>query len=107
MSRFDLQVAVNQVMTAEKKKDLFIDNTTWTTFLAEAENHENKEYTIIYREPSGELREAWHWLSQENFEYIHTKYLTEKKEIVRFVEKVLPFGEYLKSIHGGSDDVRN
>lgn len=102
MNRYDLQVAVNQVLTAEKKKDLFIDNTTWTHFLADAENHENKEYTIIYREQSGELKEAWHWLSQENFEYIHNKYIFDKKEIIRFVEKVLPFGEYLKSIKGDS-----
>lgn len=60
-----------------------------------------KSYTIIYRDNSGEMCEAWHLLSELNMEYVKKKYKEQGKEIVQLVEKELKFGQYLKQLTEG------
>lgn len=63
---------------------------------------ENRSYTIIYRDTDGELKESWHHLNDTNIDWVKKKYKKQGKEILRFVEKELPFGVYLGRLAGGS-----
>jgi hypothetical protein len=82
------------------ENEIYLESAEWQELLEKASKAVNRSYTIIYREPNGELSEAWHWLSDMNMDHIKEKYAKQKKEIVRFVPKELGFGEYLKSISG-------
>ena len=62
----------------------------------------NTCYTVIYRGLDGTLSEAWHNLDQDGIEWCKNNYKKANKIIVEFIEKKLPFGEYLKTISGSS-----
>lgn len=88
-----------------KDHENYLNSAEWKKILKEAETAINKNYTIIYRDGDGDLKEAWHYLSEDNIEFLKGKYKNLKKEIIRFVLKELPYGEYLKTIKGSSKDV--
>lgn len=93
---------------AEIAKDYedYLNSSEWKEILKKAETAINQNYTIIYRDGDGDLKEAWHYLSDMNIEYVKEKYKKEKKQIYHFVLKKLPFGEYLKTITGNSKNSR-
>jgi hypothetical protein len=61
-------------------------------------------YTVIYRDVDRELREAWHTVTDSNIEYVKNKYKKQQKEILYFVPKELPFGQFLKTIKRSSKE---
>ena len=84
------------------ENEIYLESTEWKELLKKAEKAVNQSYTIIYRDTDGELKEAWHWLSDMNMADIKEKYKKQKKDIVRFVPKTMEFGALLASIRGGS-----
>jgi hypothetical protein len=84
------------------ENDIYLESAEWKELLKKAETAENKCYTIIYRDTDGDLKEAWHWLSDLNIEDVKAKYRKQKKEIYRFVPKTMEYGALLASIKGGS-----
>lgn len=95
----------NQIDEDRKKKnEAYIKSPEWLGFVDEIKKQKPREFTVIYRDTDGALREAWHFTAEINIDYIREKYEKQKREIVRFVPKELPFGEYLKTITGSSKD---
>jgi hypothetical protein len=94
------------MMETPKKSEnqMYCESAEWLNLLEQARNSVMKDYTIIYRETDGTLAENWHFTTEMNFEYLKEKYKKQKKEIVMFVPKLLPYGEYLKTITGSSLD---
>ena len=86
----------------KKKNEAYLNSPEWKNLLKQARTAKNKSYTVIYREPNGDLREAWHFLNDLNIESVKETYAEGQKEILYFAQKEKPFGDYLKSIHGGS-----
>ena len=86
-----------QQMTEDEKKE-FLDSPEWKTWNAAVERNRLKCYTVIYRDMDGELREAWHTIAESSIEYVKDKYKNQKRDIVHFVPKELPFGQYLKIV---------
>lgn len=84
----------------KKEYEEYLQSKEWKDLIEKGRNAVNESYTVIYRESNGELKEAWHYLSEDNIAHIKEKYKKKKLEIVRFVKKELPFGDYLKSISG-------
>jgi hypothetical protein len=82
----------------------YLESTEWHELLERASKAVNQSYTIIYREPNGDLGEAWHWLSDMNMEYVKEKYTKQKKEILYFELKTMKFGDRLASIKGSSKE---
>jgi hypothetical protein len=95
---------VLELAKLRKENDEYLKSVEWAELLVEAEEAVNDSFTVIYRDKDDELKEAWHWLSEMNIEHIKAKYKKQGKDIIRLVKKEMAFGQYLKSIHGGSDD---
>jgi hypothetical protein len=95
---------VLELAKMKKENDEYLKSVQWAELLVEAEEAVNDSFTVIYRDKDNELKEAWHWLSDMNIEYIKEKYKKQGKDIIRFVKKEKVFGQYLKLIHGGSND---
>src|SRR6476646_2565490 len=89
-----------------REHEEYLKSKEWKEILKKSETAINKNYTIIYRDTDGDLKEAWHYLSEDNIEYLKGKYKNLKKYVVRFVLKELPYGEYLKTITGNSKNSR-
>lgn len=97
-----IQLKADKIAMDEKEKnEAYLNSAEWKALLERARIAESKSYTVIYREHE-ELKEAWHWLSEDDIDYIKEKYKQAKKEIVYFKIKELPFGDYLLSIKGSS-----
>jgi len=86
----------------QKEYEEYLNSPEWKEILRKAETAVNRDYTIIYRDTDGELKEAWHYLSDDNIDYVTETYKKLKKPIYHFVEKDLPYGEYLKKVKGSS-----
>jgi hypothetical protein len=84
------------------ENEIYLESAEWKELLEKAGKAVNQSWTIIYRDTDGELKEAWHWLSDLNMQDIKAKYAKQKKEIFRFVPMTMGFGELLASIKGGS-----
>ena len=82
----------------------YLESAEWHELLERAGKAINHCYTIIFREPNGELGEAWHWLSDMNMEYVKEKYAKQKKEILYFELRTMKFGDRLASIKGSSKE---
>ena len=100
----DAPVINKQQKEIEKQKEYeaYLKSPEWKEILKKAETAINRNYTIIYRDTDEELKEAWHYISDDNIEYVKANYKKQKKTIYHFVLKELPYGEYLKSIKGSS-----
>lgn len=90
------------LMKKKKENEAYLKSPEWKERLERAKNAENDSYTIIYRDADDQLKEAWHWLSEYNIEDVKEDYKKLGRDIVRFVKKEKPFGEYLASIKGAS-----
>lgn len=99
----NIQIAVDEV-AANFPKDMKIDpyGPNWAELMEVAAKEKNISWTVVFREPDGGLKEAWHYLSDMNLMYIHNKYKHEKKEILYFEPKTLDFGQRLNQISGSS-----
>lgn len=86
----------------QKEYETYLKSPEWKEILKKAETAVNRNYTIIYRDTDQELKEAWHYLSDDNIDYVKETYKKLKRPIYHFVLKELPYGEYLKSIKGSS-----
>ena len=84
------------------ENEIYLESAEWKELLEKARNAKPESYTVIYREPNGELSEAWHWLSDMNIEYVKEKYAKQKREILYFEPKTMEYGERLASIKGSS-----
>lgn len=82
----------------KRKNEEYMKSAEYKKFAEDSRNAKNESYTVIYRDTDGTLRESWHCIAEMNIDYVKGKYAKEKKEIIRFVIKELPFGEYLKTI---------
>jgi hypothetical protein len=82
--------------------EAYCNSPEWKELLELAANQVNLDYTIIYRDTDGDLKEAWHWISPMNLYDVQAKYKDKKKEIYFFGEKTLPFGAKLASMKGSS-----
>ena len=91
-----------QVQT--KENELYLQSDEWKNFEKEARNAVSKDYTVIFRNQSGELEEAWHFTNEMNFDYLKKKYRKQGKEIVRIREKTMAYGEYIKTIYGKREE---
>lgn len=88
----------------KNENEIYMESPEWLEYVETLRKQKPEEYTVVYRETDGSLREAWHFTAEINLDYIKEKYEKQKKDIVRFVRKELPFGEYLKTITGSSKD---
>lgn len=86
----------------QKEYEAYLKSPEWKEILRKSEKAINHNYTVIYRDVDGELKEAWHYVSDENIDYVKASYKNHKKQIYHFVLKELPFGEYLKNVRGSS-----
>jgi L-rhamnose mutarotase len=86
------------------ENEIYLESAEWKELLEKASKAVNQNYTVIYREPNGDLSEAWHWLSNMNMEYIKEKYAKQKREILIFEPKTMEYGKRLASIHGDSKE---
>jgi hypothetical protein len=84
------------------ENEAYLNSPEWKELLEQGSKAVNYDYTFIYRDTDGSLREDWHFMSDINMDYVKGKYAKQKKEIIKIVLKELPFGEYLKSIYGSS-----
>ena len=100
----DAPVISKRQKELEKQKEYeeYLNSSEWKEILRKAETAVCRNYTIIYRDTDEELKEAWHYLSDDNIDYVKATYKKLKKTIYHFVLKELPFGEYLKKIKGSS-----
>lgn len=87
---------------AVREHEEYLKSREWKEILKKSETAINKNYTVIYRDGDGDLKEAWHYISDDNIEFVKEKYKKLKKPIYNFVLKELPYGEYLKTIKGSS-----
>jgi hypothetical protein len=93
------------LIEAKPKKtenEIYLESAEWKELLEKAAIAVNQSFTIIYRDTDGELKEAWHWLSDLNLEHVKQKYKKANKEIIRFGPKEYEYGVYLSMIKGGS-----
>ena len=97
-----MDIIVDKAVDKKRENEAYLNSPEWKNLLKQAKTAENKSYTVIYREPNGDLNEAWHFLNDLNIELVKEKYAHEKKEILYFAQKEKPFGDYLNSIYGGS-----
>jgi transketolase len=89
--------------TEEQRKNReYLQSPEWKAKLEKARNAKPESFTVIYRDTDQELKEAWHFLSEDNIDYVKEKYKKAKKEILHFVKKELDYGEFLNSIKGNS-----
>ena len=86
----------------QKKNKEYLESAEWKNLLEQARTQPLYSYTIIYRDTDDSLKEAWHHLADMNIEGVKQAYKEQKKDIIRFVPKELPFGAYLKTITGSS-----
>jgi hypothetical protein len=84
------------------ENEIYLESAEWKELIEKAGKSVNQSWTIIYRDTDGELKEAWHWLSDLNMKSIKEKYFKQKKEIFMFVPKTMEYGGLLASIKGGS-----
>jgi ribosome biogenesis GTPase A len=66
----------------ENKKYLASDE--WKQAVEKARNTQSESYTCIYRDTDEKIKEGWHFISEDNIEYVKNKYLQAKKEIIYF-----------------------
>jgi hypothetical protein len=99
----NIQIAVDEV-AANFPKDMEIDpyGPNWAELMEVAAKEKNMSWTVIYRDTDGELKEAWHYLSDMNLMYVQNKYKHQKKEILIFEPMTMDFGRRLASMTGSS-----
>lgn len=94
------------MLLVEKEKRIsneeYCKSPEWLELLEKAGEAVNQSYTIIYRDTDQELKEAWHWLSDMNMDYIKEKYKKQKREILYLEPMTMKFGAKLALIKGNS-----
>jgi hypothetical protein len=97
-----MEMPVKTLEQKQKENEVYLNSPEWKDLLEKASKAVNQSYTVIYRDTNEELKEAWHWLSDLNIEYVKAKYKKQKKEILIFEPMTMEFGARLASIKGGS-----
>jgi hypothetical protein len=72
---------------AETEHEKYVKSAEWKMLLEKEKKAKFTSYTVTYCDVNGELKEAWHVLTDNNIEYVKAKYKKANKEIISFVPK--------------------
>ena len=88
-------------LTKQAENEAYLKSQAWKDQLEKAKQAKPKSYSCVFKDTDGELKEAWHFLSEDNIERVKNKYVQAKKEIVYFeLMGLKDFGQALKEIKG-------
>lgn len=90
----------------KRKNEEYMKSPEWLEFVKKNKKVTLNNYTVIYRDTNGELSEDWHFIAEFNIDFVKEKYTKSNKEVLYFVLKELPFGDFLKKITESSKDSR-
>jgi hypothetical protein len=96
---------LNTLKVMKEENEKYLKSDEWKSELKRSVHADNFNYTTIYRDKDGEIKEGWHFIAKYDIDWIKEKYKHQGKELLYFDLQTLAYGERLKTFVGSSKHV--